>query len=181
MLENENIRAALAASSDDRIVFDLAGIEATVRPLRRRTAGRLRPVRDEGLPGGRGARLPGGQGAGFDAASPNEIVQAISTGVPIGRMHYGNTIKSDWNIADAYRSGVRDFATDSVEDVTAIAAHAPGARVFCRLATSGDGALWGLSEKFGCSADGRRTRPGNGAGTRDCTRPVCPCTSARSR
>ena len=49
-------------------------------------------------------------------------------------------------------SASRDFATDSLEDVAAIAAHAPGARVFCRLATNGDGALWGLSNKFGCSA-----------------------------
>jgi len=63
------------------------------------------------------------KGAGFDAASPNEIAQAIRTGVPIGKIHYGNTIKSDRNIIDAHRLGVRDFATDSVEDVTAIAAH----------------------------------------------------------
>lgn len=73
--------------------------------------------------------------------------------MPLDRIHYGNTIKSDENIADAYRMGIRDFATDSVEDVAAIARLAPGARVFCRLATSGDGALWGLSQKFGCSAD----------------------------
>lgn len=46
---------------------------------------------------------------------------------------------------------MRDFATDSLEDVAAIATAAPGARVFCRLATSGEGALWGLSQKFGCS------------------------------
>ena len=93
------------------------------------------------------------KGAGFDAAGPNEIEQALATGVPAGLIHYGNTIKSDQDIAAAYRMGVRDFATDSVEDVRAIARHAPGSRVFCRLATSGEGALWGLSRKFGCSAD----------------------------
>lgn len=48
---------------------------------------------------------------------------------------------------------MRDFATDSIEDVAAIAEHAPGSRVFCRIATTGDGALWGLSHKFGCSPD----------------------------
>jgi ornithine decarboxylase len=47
--------------------------------------------------------------------------------------------------------GVRDFATDSIADVTAIAVNAPGSRVFCRLATTGAGAVWGLSRKAGCS------------------------------
>ena len=40
-------------------------------------------------------------------------------------MHYGNTVKSDRDIADAYRLGVRDFATDSLEDVAAIAGPRP--------------------------------------------------------
>jgi ornithine decarboxylase len=66
-------------------------------------------------------------------------------------VHYGNTIKSDRDIAAALSAGVRLFATDSIEDVRAIAAHAPGSRVFGRLATRGAGALWGLTGKFGCS------------------------------
>ncbi|MFG2628567.1 type III PLP-dependent enzyme [Streptomyces sp. NPDC048473] len=148
---NAHMRAALAAATEDRIVFDLAGIEAQYESLLLelpdisvRFAMKACPV-DEVL------ACLAKKGSGFDAASPNEIEQAIRTGVPIGKIHYGNTIKSDPNIVDAYRLGVRDFATDSLEDVAAIAAHAPGARVFCRLATSGDGALWGLSRKFGCS------------------------------
>ncbi|MFE3186153.1 type III PLP-dependent enzyme [Streptomyces violascens] len=153
MRESTAVRAALAAATDDRIFFDLDGIEAQYAALVRELPGiqvrfamKACPV-DEVLD--RLAR----QGAGFDAASPNEIEQAVRTGVPLGRIHYGNTIKSDENIAAAYRMGIRDFATDSVEDVAAIARLAPGSRVFCRLATSGDGALWGLSQKFGCSAD----------------------------
>lgn len=148
---NARMRAALAATTDDRIVFDLAGIEERYDSLLRelpdisvRFAMKACPV-DEVL------ACLADKGAGFDAASPREIEQAIATGVPIDRIHYGNTIKSDRNIADAYRLGVRDFATDSLEDVRAVAAHAPGTRVFCRLATSGEGALWGLSRKFGCS------------------------------
>jgi ornithine decarboxylase len=151
MDENTHMRAALAAASEDQIIFDLAGIEGQYESLMRelpdisvRFAMKACPV-DEVLAG------LAKKGAGFDAASPNEIAQAIRTGVPIGKIHYGNTIKSDQNIIDAHRLGVRDFATDSREDVAAIAAHAAGARVFCRLATTGDGALWGLSQKFGCS------------------------------
>ncbi|WP_051966356.1 type III PLP-dependent enzyme [Kitasatospora mediocidica] len=146
------LRAALTAATEDRIFYDLAGIArryadlvAELPGVEVRFAMKACPV-DEVL-----AELAT-LGAGFDAASPNEITQALRTGVPVSRVHYGNTVKSDQGIAEAYRLGIRDFATDSLSDITAIAEHAPGSRVFCRLATSGEGALWGLSRKFGCSA-----------------------------
>ncbi|MFC9326931.1 type III PLP-dependent enzyme [Kitasatospora sp. NPDC057015] len=145
------LTAALAADSGDGIIYDLSGIGERYTTLVEELPGvdvrfamKACPV-DEVL-----AHLAA-RGAGFDAASPNEIAQAVRTGVPLDRIHYGNTVKSDRSIAQAYRLGVRDFATDSLEDVAAIAAHAPGSRVFCRLATTGEGALWGLSGKFGCS------------------------------
>ncbi|MFF4184972.1 type III PLP-dependent enzyme [Streptomyces sp. NPDC001691] len=153
MRESTAIRAALAAATDDRIFFDLDGIGAQYAALLRELPGVAVRFAMKACPVDEVLDCLAGHGAGFDAASPREIEQAIRTGVPLDRIHYGNTIKSDENIADAYRMGVRDFATDSVEDVAAIAQHAPGARVFCRLATSGEGALWGLSQKFGCSAD----------------------------
>ncbi|MFI9721879.1 type III PLP-dependent enzyme [Streptomyces sp. NPDC052396] len=144
------LRAALAAAGEDRIVYDLAGIQDRYRDLRRelpeadiRFALKACPV-DEVI-----ACLVR-VGAGIDAASPREIRQALRAGAPAGRTHYGNTVKSDRDIAEAHRLGITDFATDNLEDVAAIAAHAPGARVFCRLATRGEGALWGLGEKFGC-------------------------------
>ncbi|MEV6790952.1 type III PLP-dependent enzyme [Streptomyces sp. NPDC051320] len=145
------MRAALAAAADDRIVFDLAGIEGRYTSLKRELPGISVRFAMKACPVDEVLSCLANKGAGFDAASPHEIAQAVRTGVPMNFIHYGNTIKSDRNIADAYRLGVRDFATDSVEDVKAIAVHAPGARVFCRLATTGDGALWGLSQKFGCS------------------------------
>ena len=153
MLENPLLRSALAAADQDQIIFDLDGIEARYQALIRelpdvavRFAMKACPV-DEVL------RVLADSGAGFDAASPNEIAQAIRTGAPADRIHYGNTVKSDRDIATAYRLGVRDFATDSLPDVRAIAAQVPGARVFCRLSTTGAGALWGLSHKCGCSGD----------------------------
>ncbi|GAA2341120.1 type III PLP-dependent enzyme [Streptomyces kunmingensis] len=146
-------REPAAATADDRLVYDLDGIgaqcDALLRELpdvRVRFALKACPVDDV-------LGYLAGRGIGADAASPQEIAQALSAGVPIERIHYGNTVKSDGNIAHAHRLGIRDYATDSVEDVRAVAAHAPGARVFCRLATSGAGALWGLSEKFGCSPE----------------------------
>ncbi|MER0448189.1 type III PLP-dependent enzyme [Streptomyces sp. Edi4] len=153
MRESAAIRAALAAATDDRIFFDLTGIEGQYAALLRELPGVAVRFAMKACPVDEVLACLAAKGAGFDAAGPNEIEQALATGVPAGLIHYGNTIKSDQDIAAAYRMGVRDFATDSVEDVRAIAQHAPGSRVFCRLATSGEGALWGLSRKFGCSAD----------------------------
>jgi len=145
------LRDALAAAETDRVVYDLTGIEERYDNLLDQLPGvdvrfavKACPI-DEVL-GALAAR-----GAGCDAASPNEIAQALRAGVPVERIHYGNTSKSDVNIAEAYALGVRDFATDSVQDVAALAEHAPGSRVFCRIAAGGEGALWGLSRKFGCS------------------------------
>lgn len=151
MAESSALRSALAEATADRIVFDLAGIvdrhDDLVRELPGvdvRFAVKACPVDDV-------LDELAVAGAGFDAASPNEIAQALRTGVAPDRVHYGNTVKSDQDIASAYRRGVRLFATDSLADVRAIAAHAPGSRVFCRLSTRGAGALWGLTGKCGCS------------------------------
>jgi ornithine decarboxylase len=149
MPDRVHLRAALAAADSDRIVYDLTGIEEQYLRLRAELPGvRVRfamkacPVHDvlTGL-----AVL----GAGFDAASPGEISQALRTGVHPRDVHYGNTVKSDADIRAARRLGVTTYVTDCVEDVRAIAQHAPGSRVFCRVSTTGDGAVWGLADKCG--------------------------------
>ncbi|SEO79933.1 type III PLP-dependent enzyme [Actinacidiphila rubida] len=145
--------AALADADEDRIVFDLAGIEARYESLLRELPGVAVRFAMKACPLDEVLACLARKGSGVDAASPHEIAQAIAAGVPPGRIHYGNPVKSDTDIAEAHRLGVTLFATDSPEDVAAIARHAPGARVFCRLATDGFGALWGLSDKFGCSVE----------------------------
>jgi ornithine decarboxylase len=151
MLESSALRSALAEATADRIVFDLAGIVDRHDDLLRELPGVDVRFAVKACPVGDVLGELARAGAGFDAASPNEIAQALRTGVPPDRVHYGNTVKSDQDIASAYLRGVRLFATDSLADVRAIAAHAPGSRVFCRLATPGTGALWGLTGKYGCS------------------------------
>jgi ornithine decarboxylase len=147
------LASALAAASADCVVFDLTGIAGQYDDLLRELPGVAVRFAMKACPVDEVLTCLADRGAGFDAASPSEIAHALRLGVPAERIHYGNTVKSDASIAEAHRLGVRTFATDSVQDVAAIAAHAPGARVYCRLATSGDGALWGLSRKFGCSRD----------------------------
>ncbi|KJK51701.1 ornithine decarboxylase [Lentzea aerocolonigenes] len=149
---NTRLRAALTAADEDQIVYDITGIEDTYDALTGELPGVRVRFAMKACPVGAVLEALSGRGAGFDTAGPNEIAQALAAGAPASEIHYGNTVKSDRDIADAHRLGVRDFATDSVEDVVAIAAGAPGSRVFCRLATAGTGALWGLSRKNGCSA-----------------------------
>ncbi|MFE5586344.1 type III PLP-dependent enzyme, partial [Kitasatospora sp. NPDC056531] len=87
------LRAALAAA-EDAIIYDLDGIGrqyaalcAELPGVAVRFAMKACPV--DGVLD-HVARL----GAGFDAASPQEIAQALRTGVAPELIHYGNTVKS---------------------------------------------------------------------------------------
>lgn len=145
------LRAALAAATDDRILLDLPAIERAYDALLRELPGVRVRFALKACPVDAVLTALADRGSGFDAAGPEEIVQALATGVPPSRVHYGNTVKSDAQIAAAHRLGIRDYATDSLQDLAAIARHAPGSRVFVRLAAPGGGALWGLGRKFGCA------------------------------
>ena len=93
------------------------------------------------------------QGANFDVASRAELDLCLSLGVRAIQLSYGNTIKKAVEIAYAYAQGVRLFTFDSEADVEKLAEYAPGARVMCRLLTSGKNAAWPLSRKFGCDLE----------------------------
>lgn len=95
-------------------------------------------------------RLLAGLGSNFDCASVTEIEMALKAGATSARVSYGNTIKKERDIARAHALGVTLFAVDSHEEVEKVARAAPGARVFCRVLTDGEGAEWPLSRKFGC-------------------------------
>jgi ornithine decarboxylase len=95
-------------------------------------------------------RLLAGLGSSFDTASVTEIEMAMDAGAPASRISFGNTIKKERDIARAHELGIDLFAVDCVEEVEKIARAAPGARVFCRVLTDGEGAEWPLSRKFGC-------------------------------
>ena len=95
------------------------------------------------------ARLAG-LGSRFDTASVAEIRMALAAGAKPEHISFGNTIKKQVDIAAAYALGVRLYAFDSEAELNKLAAAAPGAQVFCRILTSGVGADWPLSRKFGC-------------------------------
>jgi ornithine decarboxylase len=93
------------------------------------------------------------RGSNFDVASRAEIALCLDNGATADRLSFGNTIKKERDIAFAYGAGVRLFAFDSEAELEKLARAAPGARVFCRILVSCEGADWPLSRKFGCAPD----------------------------
>jgi ornithine decarboxylase len=93
------------------------------------------------------------KGSNFDVASRGEIAMCLENGATADRLSFGNTIKKEKDIAFAYEAGVRLFAFDSAAELEKLARQAPGARVFCRILVSCEGADWPLSRKFGCAPE----------------------------
>ena len=89
-------------------------------------------------------------GCCFDVASIAETHAALAAGATADRISYGNTIKKEREIADAFKLGVTLFAVDCEAEVEKVARAAPGSRVICRIHCDGSGAEWPLSRKFGC-------------------------------
>jgi ornithine decarboxylase len=94
-----------------------------------------------------------GLGSSFDAASIYEIRDVLAAGASAERISFGNTIKKQSDIAAAYRLGVRLFAFDSEGELKKLAEAAPGAKVFCRILMTGEGADWPIGRKFGCEVE----------------------------
>ena len=88
----------------------------------------------------------------FDAASIYEIEQCLDIGIKPDHLSFGNTIKKESHIHQAYDRGIRLFAFDSEAELEKLARAAPGSKVYCRFYMTGEGADWPLSKKFGCDA-----------------------------
>ncbi|MEK7108827.1 MAG: type III PLP-dependent enzyme [Patescibacteria group bacterium] len=132
------------------LVVDLGLVSSNYQALRRAL-----PVADvyyavKANPSPEVIRLLVSLGSSFDVASPKEIELALAAGAEPSRISFGNTIKKETDIALAFERGIRLFAFDSQAELHKIARSAPGSKVFCRLLTSGEGADWPLSRKFGC-------------------------------
>lgn len=92
----------------------------------------------------------------FDAAGIEEIDACLAAGARPDAISFGNTIKKVSAIQRAHEAGVDMFAFDSDEELEKLAAHAPGARVYCRILVENEGADWPLSRKFGTTVEHAR-------------------------
>ncbi len=92
-------------------------------------------------------------GSGFDVASPAEVSACLDAGARPDQLLYSNPVKRRSDLTAAYELGVRLYVVDSMPEMLKVVDEAPGSSVLCRLLTTGAGADWPLSRKFGCTAD----------------------------
>ncbi|MFJ2579210.1 hypothetical protein [Kitasatospora aureofaciens] len=109
MLMSSELRTALTTATDDEILFDLAAIDTGLARLVRELPGVEVRFAVKACPVDEVLEVLAHGGAGFDAASPHEIAQALRTGGDARLIHYGNTVKSDQDIVAAHRMGVREL------------------------------------------------------------------------
>ncbi|MEZ4465147.1 MAG: hypothetical protein R3F43_11785 [bacterium] len=83
-------------------------------------------------------------GSAFDIASFGELTACLAAGARGADLSFGNTAKRPEDIRRARAAGVELFVFDAPSELEKLAAHAPGASVFCRLAVEADGAAWPL-------------------------------------
>jgi ornithine decarboxylase len=76
-------------------------------------------------------------GCGFEIASATELDGLLAIGVDPAEVLYSNPVKPVRHIARAYAAGIRQFVFDSEEELTKLAAAAPGSWVSVRLAARG--------------------------------------------
>jgi ornithine decarboxylase len=90
-------------------------------------------------------------GSGFDVASYGEIARVTDLGAKADALCHANPVRAPSEVAVAFSAGVRLFVTDSAEDLSVLATHAPGSAVLVRLAVNETGSATPFGGKFGCS------------------------------
>ena len=90
-------------------------------------------------------------GSGFDVAGAAEARLALAAGARPVSLCHGNPVRKAADVAAAAALGVREFVTDSAEDLAVLAAAAPGAGVLVRITVDEAGSATPFGGKFGCA------------------------------
>ncbi|OHV04880.1 type III PLP-dependent enzyme [Mycobacterium talmoniae] len=135
------------------LTIDLGRVRESFRALRAALPGAEIRYAVKANPAEPILRLLAAQGAGFDVASIGEIDACIDAGIAGALQTFGNTVKKASDVAYAWSVGVRRFAVDTDDGLAALAAHAPGAHVECRVALPFPASVTPFGDKFGCTPD----------------------------
>ncbi len=92
-------------------------------------------------------------GSGFDVASANEMKKVLDLGARPDRIIFANTIKSDKDIAQSRKFGVKLMTFDNEPELYKIAKHCSGAKVLVRVKVANIGSIVELSLKFGADPE----------------------------
>jgi ornithine decarboxylase len=98
-------------------------------------------------------RAISGEVDGFDVASLKEIEDLLAIGIKPSRLNFSNPVKSNDSIKKAYKLGIKNFAFQSLSELTKLQLNAPGASVYVRVRLKDSESFVPLSEKFGCNRD----------------------------
>lgn len=96
-------------------------------------------------------------GVGFEIASLGELQLMQELQVPGKHIIFSNPIKTPASIEAAVKYGIDWFAFDCQEELDKLFALAPQAHYELRLSTSGAGAVWPLTTKFGMDVDAAKS------------------------
>ncbi|KPJ66173.1 hypothetical protein AMJ44_08760 [candidate division WOR-1 bacterium DG_54_3] len=92
-------------------------------------------------------------GTGFDVASAAEMNLVLDLGASPDRIIFANTIKSNEDIAVAYKRKVKFMTFDNEPELYKIAKFCPGAKVLVRIKVENVGSTVELSLKFGADPE----------------------------
>lgn len=92
-------------------------------------------------------------GSGFDCASKDEIILAVSTGVSIDKLLYANPVKDTESLKFARSKDVDYLTFDSCCELDKIKVFHPDARCIIRIKVDDSGSECKFNSKFGCSID----------------------------
>ncbi|HKX73434.1 MAG TPA: type III PLP-dependent enzyme [Candidatus Saccharimonadales bacterium] len=95
-------------------------------------------------------------GSGFEVASIAELRTLQALGADPRDVLFSNPVKVPSHIKQAADAGLYRFAFDSYQELEKIAAHAPGASVYVRLATSAINSVVHSEGKFGTDTETAR-------------------------
>ena len=90
-------------------------------------------------------------GGSFEVASLGELEMLCRLGATPRDVLFSAPIKPAADVAAAHLLGLDRFAVDSPSELHKIACHAPGSRVYVRLAVRSDGSCWRPSTVFGAT------------------------------
>jgi ornithine decarboxylase len=90
---------------------------------------------------------------GLEIASAAELQKALDAGAAGEQILCSNPIKTPAFIKQMHQVGVYAMVVDSVDEVEKVARHAPGSRVYVRLAVDNTGSVLPLAGKFGVDGE----------------------------
>lgn len=92
-------------------------------------------------------------GTNFDVASANEMNHVLSLGAKPSRLIFANTIKSEKDLREAHKKGVRLMTFDNEPELYKIKENAPGSELLIRIKVANVGSVVELSLKFGADIE----------------------------